>query len=117
MMKKLAAALLTLSAGCASSEQTDGAFHIEGRLVDASKVTHVVAANPTNAKRVVAKVQADGSFDVALEPGYQWVITFTDWQQVGRNMQIATLQANGLDAFVPQAAGSLDLGTVKVTNA
>ncbi len=115
MMKKLAA-LLAITAGCTTAE-TDGAFHISGRLVGASSVTHVVAANPTNTDRVVVELGADGRFDVPVEPGYQWVVTFTDWTKGGKDMQVATLQADGLDAFVPQAPGAVDLGTVKVTDA
>jgi hypothetical protein len=116
MMKQLAAALLAVTAGCATAE-TDGAFHINGRLDNASHVTHVVASNATTSERVVASVLPDGSFELAVSPGVQWVVTFTDWTKVGKDMQVATLQANGLDAFVPQAAGSLDLGTVKVIDA
>ena len=116
MMKQVAAALLAVTAGCATAE-TEGAFHINGRLEGASNVTHVVASNPANAQRVVAHVLADGSFDVALDPGSEWVVTFADWTKVGKDMQVATLQANSLDAFVPQGAGSLDLGTVKVADA
>jgi hypothetical protein len=116
MMKQLAAALLAVTAGCATAEH-DGTFHINGRLDRAAHVTHVVASNPANAERVVAVVQTDGSFDLAVSPGSQWVVTFTDWSKVGKDMQVATLQADGLDAFVPQGAGTLDLGTLKISNA
>ena len=112
MMKKLAAAILALS-GCASSE-TDGAFHVEGRLVDRAGVSHVVASSPSTAKRIVADVAADGSFDIALDPRTQWVLTFTDWKRTGADMQVATLQANGLDALVPQTPGSVDLGNINI---
>lgn len=114
-MKQLAA-VLAVTAGCATAE-TDGVFHLEGRLVNASNVTHVVAADPESPTRVVVEVAVDGRFDVALEPGTAWVVTFADWTKVGMDMQVATLQANGLDAFVPQTSGSLDLGDVKVGSA
>ena len=114
MMKQLATTLLAVTAGCATAEQSDGAFHIEGRVVDAANVTHVVAANPANGKRVVTKMQAGGRFELALEPGAQWVVTLTDWTKVGKDMQVATLQADGLDAFVAQGPTSLDLGDIKV---
>jgi hypothetical protein len=114
MMKQLATTLLAVTAGCAAAEQTDGAFNIEGRLVDAANVTHVVAANPVNGKRVVSRMQADGRFELALEPGAQWVVTFADWTKVGKDMQVATLQADGIDAFVAQGPASLDFGTIKV---
>jgi hypothetical protein len=117
MMKQLAAALLALTAGCATAEHNDGAFHINGRLATNAHVSHVVASNPATAERIVAVVGADGSFDLAVSPGTQWVVTFTDWTKVGKDMQVATLQANGLDAFVPQGAGTLDLGTVQLSNA
>lgn len=115
MMKKLAA-LLAVTAGCATAE-TNGPFHITGRLVDAPSVTHVVAANPTNTDRVVVPLGADGRFDLPVEPGYQWVVTFADWTKGGKDMQVATLQADALDAFVPQGPGSVDLGTVTVADA
>src|ERR1041384_7046915 len=110
MMKQVAAALLALTVGCATAE-TDGAFHLTGRL-EASRVTHVVASNPTTDSRVIVEVAADGSFDLALDPGIAWVVTLADWTKVGKDMQVATLQANGLDAFSPQAAGALDMGTL-----
>src|SRR5688572_13983061 len=112
MMKKLAAAILALS-GCASSE-TDGAFHIEGRLADRANVSHVVASTPSSTKRVVVEVAADGSFELALQPGSQWVLTFADWKRTGADMQVATFQAGGLDALVPQTAGSVDLGNINI---
>jgi hypothetical protein len=115
MMKQLAAALLAVTAGCATAEETDGAFHINGRVDAAAHVTHVVAANPATAERIVVELQPDGSFDLAVSPGSQWVVTFTDWTKVGMDMQVATLQADGLDAFVPQGAGSLDFGTIKLS--
>ena len=114
MMKQVAAALLAVTVGCATAE-TDGAFHLTGRL-EASQVTHVVASNPTNASRVIVEVAADGSFDLALDPGVQWVVTLADWTKVGKDMQVATLQANGLDAFSPQAAGALDMGTLAIAD-
>jgi hypothetical protein len=115
MMKKLATALLAVTAGCATTESTDGAFHIEGR-VDAKNVSHVVAANPQTGKRVVAKVDSDRRFELELEPDVQWVVTFADWTKVGKDMQVATLQANGLDAFVSAGPATLDLGNVKFRN-
>ena len=111
-MKNLAA-LLALTAGCTTAD-TDGAFHISGRLAGAPSVTHVVAANPDSADRVVATVAADGRFDLAVEPGSAWVVTFTDWTKVGKDMQVATLQADALDALVPQGPGAIDVGTVAV---
>ncbi len=113
MMKHVAAALLALTAGCATA-QDDGAFHIHGRLDFGSQVTHVVAASPGSAERIVVEVMPDGSFDLAVSPGAQWVVTFADWTKVGMDMQVATLEANGIDAFAPQVAGLLDMGTVAV---
>ncbi len=115
MMKQLAA-VLAVTAGCATAE-VEGVFQLEGRVVGASNVTHVVAADPDSATRVVVDVAVDGRFELALEVGTAWVVTFTDWTKVGMDMQVATLQANGLDAFVPQLPGSLDLGDVKMVSA
>jgi hypothetical protein len=116
MMKNLAAALLAASAGCATAQTDDGAFHLTGRL-DSKQVTHVVASNPVNASRVVVEVLRDGSFDLVLPTGSSWVVTLTDWTKVGKDMQVATLQVNGLDAFAPQTAGMLDMGDVKLSGA
>ncbi|HTL35124.1 MAG TPA: hypothetical protein VL326_18475, partial [Kofleriaceae bacterium] len=41
---------------------------------------------------------------------------FADWTKTGKDMQVATLQADGLDAFAPQTAGRLDVGTVTVAS-
>jgi hypothetical protein len=116
MMKKLATALLAVSAGCATTtESNDGAFHIQGR-VDAKHVSHVIATNPETGDRVVAVLDGDRVFSLALEPDLQWVVTFADWTRVGRDMQIATLQANGLDAFRSSEPTTVDFGTIKFRN-
>jgi hypothetical protein len=110
MMNKLAAALFVVAVGCASA--TDGAFHVSGRVDDA-RVTHVVAGNPADGSRIVVAIE-NGSFNVALQPGKQWVLTFADATQSGAAMQVATLQVGGLDALVPQTDGAIDLGLVKM---
>ncbi|HTL36719.1 MAG TPA: hypothetical protein VL326_26475, partial [Kofleriaceae bacterium] len=113
MMNKLAASLFVFAVGCASA--TDGAFHVSGRVTD-SRVTHVVAGNPVDGTRIVSPIE-NGSFNLALEPGKQWVLTFADATKSGAAMQVATLQAGDLDALVPQSDGALDLGVVKMDGA
>jgi hypothetical protein len=112
MMNKLAAALFVFAVGCASATETDGAFHVAGRVDDA-RVTHVVATNPVDGARVIAAVEA-GSFELALEPGKQWVVTFADAKKSGADMKVAILQVGGLDALVPQHDGAVDLGLVTI---
>lgn len=113
---KTLATVFALAAGCATSQVDDGVFRIEGRST-ADNVTHVVAASPTTGKRVVAKVRADGRFELAVEPGLPWIVTLADWTKVGKDMQVATLEAAGLDAFVPQGPGVLDFGDVTIRGA
>ncbi|HUS29265.1 MAG TPA: hypothetical protein VMZ53_12175 [Kofleriaceae bacterium] len=113
MMNKLAASLFVFAVGCASA--TDGAFHVSGRVDDA-RVTHVVAGNPADGSRIIVAIE-DGSFNLALPAGKQWVLTFADATKSGSAMQVATLQAGGLDALVPQEGGALDLGLVKMNGA
>lgn len=110
-MKELAATLLALAAGCSTT--TDTAFHVSGR-VDSKTVTHVVATTPSHiaTSRIAAQVDGDGGFELALDPGYAWVLSFANSRQVGMQMLEGTLQAGSLDALVPRAAGSLDLGTI-----
>jgi hypothetical protein len=110
MMNKLAASLFVFAVGCASA--TDGAFHVSGRVTD-KRVTHVVATNAADGSRVIAAV-ADETFDLALAPQQQWVVTFADASRSGAQMQISTLQVDGLDALVPQSDGALDLGHIKM---
>ncbi len=117
MMTKLAAALFLLTAGCAAD--SDGAFHLTGRLADPSNVTHIVATNPASGERIVIDMKddglGDGQFDVALPTNGSWIVTFTDSTKVGPEMRVATLQTGGIDAFGSATAGSLDFGTVKVS--
>jgi len=108
MMNKLAASLFVFAVGCASA--TDGQFHVSGRVDDA-RVTHVVAGNPVDGSRIIVAIE-DGSFNLALSPGKQYVLTFADATQSGSAMQVATLQVGGLDALVPQTDGAIDLGLV-----
>src|SRR5258706_8253644 len=110
MMNKLAASLFVFAVGCASA--TDGAFHVSGRVTD-KRVTHVVATNVADGSRVIAAIDHE-SFSVALAPQQQWVLTFADASRSGAQMQISTLQVDGLDALVPQSDGALDLGVVKM---
>jgi hypothetical protein len=101
MMNKLAAALFLLTAGCATD--SDGAFHLTGRLADPSNVTHIVATNPANGQRMVVDMKSDGlvdgQFDVALPTSGSWIVTFADASKAGTEMRVATLQTGGLDAF------------------
>jgi hypothetical protein len=117
MMNKLAAALLALTAGCAAD--SDGTLHITGRLADPKTVTHVIATNPETGDRIVVDMKSDGlgdgEFNVAVPAGSAWIVTFADITKTGAAMQVATLQAGGLDAFASKAGGKLDFGTVNVT--
>lgn len=115
MLKKLATSLLAVTAGCATSE-SDGGLRIEGQLLDVADVTHVVAASPQSGKRIVVEPESDGRFALALDLDAQWVVTFADWTKLGKDMQVATLQANSLDAFVAHHATTLDLGSIEVVN-
>ena len=116
MMNKLAALLLSVSAaGCAT--ENDGALHISGQLTDASRVTHVVATNPTTGERVVVDLKADGEVDgrfaIALPSGGgAWIVTFADANKKGAAMRVATLQTGGLDAFSTKDGGAMDFGKV-----
>jgi hypothetical protein len=116
MMNKLAALLLAVSAaGCAT--ENDGALHISGQLTDASRVTHVVATNPTTGERVVVDLksdgQVDGRFSVALPSGGgAWIVTFVDGSKKGAAMRVATLQSAGLDAFSTKDGGAIEFGKV-----
>ena len=112
MMKKLAAALLAVTAGCASDPGSAG-FQISGR-VDAPDVTHVVATDAETGKRIVVETGVGGRFELALESSRQWIVVFANWSKTGKAMQVATLRANELDAFVPQGPGAVDLGTLVV---
>ena len=104
--------VLALVAGC--TENTDTAFHVRGRLEHTRSITDVVATTPSHIahRRVAAPVSEDGSFELSLEPGNAWVVTFANGLEVGPAMQVGTLRLGSLDALVPQAAGDLDLGTV-----
>lgn len=115
MMNKLAAVLLVSAVGCAS--ENDGALNISGQLVDASRVTHVVATNPTTGEHVVVDLkndgEVDGRFSIALPGGDgSWVVTFADASKTGAAMRVATLQSGGLDAFRTKDGGALDFGKV-----
>lgn len=116
MMNKLATVLLAVStAGCAT--ESDGVLTLSGQLADASRVTHVVAANPLTGERVVVDLksdgQPDGRFEIAVPTGDgSWIVTFADANQKGAAMKIATLQTGGLDAFRSTSGGAIDFGTV-----
>jgi hypothetical protein len=117
MMNKLAAVLLSstfaLAAGCAS--ESDG-LQLSGRLVDAKRVTHVIATNPATGERVVVDMKADGQpdgrFSITVPTTGSWIVTFADATKVGAAMRIATLQTGGIDAFTSKSGGSVDFGTV-----
>ncbi|HET9993441.1 MAG TPA: hypothetical protein VFQ65_33120, partial [Kofleriaceae bacterium] len=81
--------------------------HVDG-------ATHVVASTPSHLaiQKVATPVAANGSFDLALAPGYAWSIAFVDSHQVGSAMVVGSLAAGDVDAFVPAAAGGVDLGNV-----
>lgn len=103
-MKRLV--LLALATGCAADP--DAAFHVTGSLRDASAAKTVVAT--AGQERVLATIDAQGSFDLSLAPGMTWAIAFADQ----RASLVATWQANGLDALPVAHAGSLDLGDLTI---
>jgi hypothetical protein len=108
-MNKIAVAVVVLG-GCAAASQ-DPDFHMVGHVDGA---THVVASTASHiaSPKVAAAVAANGSFDLPLAPGYAWSIAFVDSHQVGSTMIVGSLAADGMDAFVPAAAGGVDLGNV-----
>ncbi len=116
MMNKLAALLLAVSAaGCTT--ENDGALQISGQLTDASRVTHVIASNPTTGERIVVDLKSDGEIDgrfsISVPSGSgAWIVTFADADQKGAAMRVATLQTAGLDAFSSKDGGALDFGKV-----
>src|SRR5439155_12482862 len=77
------------------------------------RVTHVVATNALDGSRVITALDKE-TFNLALAPQQQWVLTFADASRSGAQMQISTLQVDGLDALVPQSDGAIDLGLVKM---
>jgi len=113
-MTKTLAALLAVTAGCATAEVND-AFVLAGRI-DSARVTHVVATNADTGVHVAVPADAYGRFELALEPGVPWVVTLADWTKVGKDMQVATLHQNGIDAFVAQEPTTLDLGVVEIVD-
>lgn len=78
------------------------------------RATYVVASTASHValQKIATPVATDGSFDLALAPGYAWSIAFVDSHQVGSAMLIGSLAADDVDAFVPAAAGGLDLGNI-----
>lgn len=112
MMTKLAAAMFVVASGCASMS-TDGDLHVSGRIAD-THVTHVVAVNTATGARDVVEL-ANGSFDIMLAPGQQYLLTAVDATKKGRDMFVGTLDAGALHTFNPTQGGELDLGTVKPT--
>ena len=113
MMTKLAALAFVVATGCASG--TDGDFYVSGRIAD-SRVSHVVAINTADGSREIVSKLWDGSFEVAMKPGGQYLLAFADITKAGRDMLVGTLQVNDLDALAPQQGGELDLGKVSFTN-
>jgi hypothetical protein len=111
-MKQIAVAVVVLGACAAGSRDPD--FHMVGHVDGASGATHVVASTPSHIEtpKVAATVADNGSFDLPLTPGYAWSITFVDSHQVGSAMIVGSLAADDVDAFVPAAAGAVDLGNV-----
>jgi hypothetical protein len=111
-MKQIAVAVVILGACAAGSPDPD--FHMVGHVDGATGTTHVVASTPSHiaTAKVAAQVAANGSFDLPLTPGYAWSIAFVDSHQVGAQMVVGTLAAGEVDAFVPTAAGGVDLGNV-----
>ena len=103
-MKRLV--LLALATGCATDP--DAAFHVTGSLRDATAATTVVAT--AGQERVLATIDASGSFDLRLAPGLTWAIAFAD-QHAGL---VATWRANGVDALPTKQPGALDLGDLTI---
>lgn len=118
MTNKLPAVLAVL-AGCAA--ESDGAFHVVGRLADPSAVTHVIAWNADSGERIAIDLKADGlpdgELDIALAPGGGWGITFANAERSGAAMRVATLRVGELDTLWPQAAGLVDLQTITFSDA
>ena len=108
-----------------------GGFMVRGRLASptalgalhtldlpsgtpAKRVTHVMGVTPSsqNTRRVVAEVEADGSFALDLDPARLWVLVFVDAKQVGSEMVVGVFRAQGLDTLAPTKKGAVDLGEV-----
>jgi hypothetical protein len=112
-MKQIAIAVVVLG-GCAAASQ-DPDFHMVGHVDGA---THVVASTASHlaVQKIATPVAANGSFDLALAPGYAWSISFVDSHQIGSAMLVGSLAADDVDAFAPAAAGGVDLGNVTFTD-
>lgn len=82
-----------------------------------ARVTHVMAVTTSsqNAERVVAKIGADGSFDLEVDPARPWALVFIDATRVGADMIVGVFKAQALDSLPPaKTAGKVDLGNVKI---
>ncbi len=88
-------------------------------------VTHVMAVNPSsaNARRVLAEVASDGSFELYVDPGRPWVLVFLDETLVGADMIAGVFRAETLDSLAPvtegdaeeeEVVGEADLGEMDV---
>src|SRR6201995_3399867 len=108
-MNKIAVAGVVLG-GCAAASQ-DPDFHMVGH-VDGATPFVASTASHIETPKVAAPVAANGSFDLPLAPGYAWSIAFVDRPQGGSGMLLGSLAADGIDAFVPAAAGGVDLGNI-----
>lgn len=124
----------SVAAGCSDGGDGDGdgdpgeQFAMSGRVANAAArttgssaaaartITHVMAVNPESAspQRTLAKVAADGSFELSVEVGKPYVLVFVDANGIGADMVVAVFRANTLDTLAPQEPGSINLGMMTV---
>lgn len=121
-------ALALLALGCGSD--TGQKVGISGRVSRAvsgsakpaeagARVTHVMAvtASSQNVQRVLAEVDADGSFALDVDGARPWVIVFLDATRVGSDMVLGVFRAQALDTLPASAAASdVRLGNVEVVD-
>lgn len=121
---------LVLLAGCGLGGGDDHPVAISGRVAAMTSarstgtggaaadhtITHVMAVNPESAspERAIAKVGADGSFELTVEAGKPYVLVFVDSTAVGSDMAVAVFRAGTLDTLAPQIAGHVHLGDMMV---
>ncbi len=78
-------------------------------------VDYIMAVNPqtANPDRVLATVDAAGKFSLKVNSNRPYYLVLIDSSQVGKNMIVAIINTNGLQAFATtKDSGATDLGTI-----
>src|SRR5206468_425216 len=104
-----------LVSGSVRGAQTSGSgLAVQGLMNGA--VTHVMAVTPSSQDitRVVAPIEADGTFQLQLAPDRAWVLVFIDSTRVGKDMILGIFKAGAMDSLAPTRGGHADLGHVAI---